>query len=150
MDDTLVALKKLCYGFMMDKKGRRCELEGQASEVTHPDFEFHSIELNISPEGVVAQWCNPLTLQLEQSGGVGSIPGKATLLERHDKGVQTPLALSYFCDPNAWREQRQLHLHLQLPEEDCISHLATHPEVLFPYMFLTSIFLISGSQEELI
>ena len=25
-------------------------------------------------EGVVAPWCNPLTLQPEQSGGVGSSP----------------------------------------------------------------------------
>ena len=37
-------------------------------------------------EGVVAQWCNPLTLQSEQSGGVGSIPGGTPPLERHDKG----------------------------------------------------------------
>ena len=49
-------------------------------------------------EGVVAQWCNPLTLQLEQSGGVGSIPGRTPPLERHDKGSRTRLALSYSCD----------------------------------------------------
>ena len=36
-------------------------------------------------EGVVAQWCNPLTLQSEQSGGVGLIPDRAPPLERHDK-----------------------------------------------------------------
>ena len=54
-------------------------------------------------EGVVAQWCNPLTLQPEQSGGVGSKPGRAPPLERHDKGSRTRLALSYFCDPTAWR-----------------------------------------------
>ena len=29
-------------------------------------------------EGVVALWCNPLTLQPEQSGGVGSNPGPST------------------------------------------------------------------------
>ena len=40
-----------------------------------------------SPEGIVAQWCNPLTFQPEQSGGVGSIPGRAPPLERHDKGL---------------------------------------------------------------
>ena len=37
-------------------------------------------------EGVVAPWCKPLTLQLEQSGGVGSSPSRAPPLERHDKG----------------------------------------------------------------
>ena len=36
-------------------------------------------------EGVVAPWCDPLTLQTEQSDEVGSIPGKTPLLERHDK-----------------------------------------------------------------
>ena len=38
---------------------------------------------------LVAQWCNPLTLQPEQSSGVGSKPGRASQLERHDKGSQT-------------------------------------------------------------
>ena len=50
-------------------------------------------------EGVVGPWCNSLTLQPEQSGGVGSSPGKAPLLERHDKGSRTQLGLLYFCDP---------------------------------------------------
>ena len=54
-------------------------------------------------EGVVAPWCNPLTLQPEQSGGVGSSPGRAPPLERHDKGSQTRLGLLYLCDPSAWR-----------------------------------------------
>ena len=54
-------------------------------------------------EGVVAPWCNPLTLQPEQSGGVGSSPGRAPPLERHDKGSRTRLGLLYFCDPSAWR-----------------------------------------------
>ena len=54
-------------------------------------------------EGVVAPWCNPLTLQPEQSGGVGSSPGRAPPLERHDKGSRTQLGLLYFCDPSAWR-----------------------------------------------
>ena len=56
-----------------------------------------------SVEGVVAPWCNPLTLQPEQSGGVGSSPGRAPSLERHDKGSRTRLGLLYFCDPSAWR-----------------------------------------------
>ena len=54
-------------------------------------------------EGVVEQWCNPLTLQPEQAGVQGSIPGRASSLERHDKAAQTRLALSYFCDRSAWR-----------------------------------------------
>ena len=44
-------------------------------------------------EGVVAPWCNPLTLQPEQSGGVGSNPGRAPPLERHDKGSRNRLGL---------------------------------------------------------
>ena len=55
----------------------------------------------VSNEGVVVQWCNPLTLQPE--GGVGSKPGRAPPLERHDKGSRTRFALSYFCDPSTWR-----------------------------------------------
>ena len=38
-------------------------------------------------EGVVAQWCNPL--QSEQSGGVGSNPGRTPSFERNDKGSRT-------------------------------------------------------------
>ena len=64
-------------------------------------FAFTKISLKF--EGVVAPWCNPLTLQPEQSGGVGSSPGRAPPLERHDKGSQTRLGLLYFCDPSAWR-----------------------------------------------
>ena len=52
-------------------------------------------------EGVVAQWCNPLTLQPEQSGGVDLRRGRAPPLERHDKGSRTRLGLSYFCDASA-------------------------------------------------
>ena len=55
-------------------------------------------------ERVVAQWCNPLTLQSEQSGGVGSIPGRAQPLECHDRGSRTRLTLSYFCNRSVWRE----------------------------------------------
>ena len=39
-------------------------------------------------EGVVAPWCDPLTLQPEQSGGVSSIPGRTPPLECHDKRSQ--------------------------------------------------------------
>ena len=51
----------------------------------------------------MAQWCDPLTLQSEQSGGVGSILKRAPPLERHDKESRARLKLSYFCDPSAWR-----------------------------------------------
>ena len=51
-----------------------------------------SVSLNfLFIEVVVAPWCNPLTLQPEQSGGVGSNPGRAPPLDRHDKGLQTQL-----------------------------------------------------------
>ena len=53
-------------------------------------------------EGVVAQWCNLLTLQSEQLGRMVSIPSRPLPLERHYKGLWTRLALSYFCDPSAW------------------------------------------------
>ena len=55
----------------------------------------------------MAQWCNPLTLKPEQSGGMGSSPGRTPSLERHDKGWRTRSVMLYFCDPGAW----QLHLH---------------------------------------
>ena len=63
---------------------RRCKSQAQAEA---------------QAEGVVAPCSNPLTLQLEQSGGRGSNP--TSTFERHDKGLQTRLALSYFCDPSA-------------------------------------------------
>ena len=40
--------------------------------------------VNIKHEVVVGEWCNPLTLKPEQSGGVGSIPGRIPPHERHD------------------------------------------------------------------
>ena len=63
---------------------------------------FHSKTMK-GTEGVVAPWCNPLTLQPEQSGGVGSIPGRTPPHERHDKGSRTRFGLLYFCDPSARR-----------------------------------------------
>ena len=56
-----------------------------------------------SLEGVVGPWCNPLTLQQEQAGGMGWSPDRAPPLERHDKGSQTRLGLLCFYDPSAWR-----------------------------------------------
>ena len=40
----------------------------------------------VSSKGAVAQWCNPLTLQPEQSVGVGLILDRTSPLEHHDKG----------------------------------------------------------------
>ena len=60
-------------------------------------------EATPSFEGVVVQWCNPLILQPEQSRGVGLIAGRAPPIERHDRSLQTPLALSYLCNLSAWR-----------------------------------------------
>ena len=56
-----------------------------------------------------------MILQSEQSGGVGSIPGRAPPLEHHDKGSRTRLALRYFCSPRARRKKPQLHLHPCVP-----------------------------------
>ena len=44
----------------------------------------------------MAQWWNPLTLQPEQSGGVGSMPRRALSLEHHDKGSHTKGKLLIF------------------------------------------------------
>ena len=44
----------------------------------------------------MAQWCNPLTLQPEQSGEMGSIP-ETNLLEHHDKqGVTESIRSALF------------------------------------------------------
>ena len=40
-------------------------------------------------EEVVAPWCSPLTLQPEQSGGMGLIPSWTLPLERHDRASWT-------------------------------------------------------------
>ena len=47
----------------------------------------------------MAQWCKPVTLQPEQSGGVGSRRGRASPLERHDKGSRTRLAQATSANP---------------------------------------------------
>ena len=60
-------------------------------------------KMTLIPKGAVAQWCNPLTLQPEQSGGVGLKPGRAPPFEHHDKETWTRLALRYFSHPSAWR-----------------------------------------------
>ena len=43
-------------------------------------------------DGVVAHWCNPLTLKPEQSGGVGSRRGKAAMTRGRgsDSHLATP------------------------------------------------------------
>ena len=44
-------------------------------------------KLNQNLKGVAVQWCNPLTLRLEQSGRVGSIPGRAYHLSIMTRGA---------------------------------------------------------------
>ena len=60
----------------------RLYLGGILPWVTGKNWQGHWI-----PQEVVAQWCNPLTLQPEQSGRVGLKPTVAQPLECHDKGV---------------------------------------------------------------
>ena len=50
-------------------------------------------------EGVVAQWCNPLTRKPEQSGGVGSRRDRASPLERHERGLRIRLVLATSAIP---------------------------------------------------
>ena len=89
----------------MIKKNIRAFCGFPFEKVSIPLFLFLSGggKCNCAHEGVVVPWCNPLTLQPEQSGGVGSIPCRAPPLECHDKGSRTRLGLLYFCDPSAWR-----------------------------------------------
>ena len=54
----------------------------------------------------MAPWCDSLTLQPEQSGGVGSNPGMAPPLERHDKGSRTRLGLLLSAIPALGAEKR--------------------------------------------
>ena len=51
-------------------------------------LKFHSINfaLRFLDEGVVAQWCNPLTLLPEQLGGVCLISGRPHYLSGVTKG----------------------------------------------------------------
>ena len=66
-------------------------------------------------EDVVAQLCNPLTLQSEQSDRVGSIPSRPLPLGRYDKGSGTQLVLHYFWDPSAWHQKLQFHFTFMSP-----------------------------------
>ena len=63
--------------------------------------DFYDTSDSKRKEDVVAQWFDPLSLQPEQSGGVGSKLDRAPLIERHDKGSRTRLGQLYFCDPSA-------------------------------------------------
>ena len=48
----------------------------------------------IRPLSVVVPLCNSLTLKPEQSGVLGSIPGRTPPLERHDKGSRTQFSVA--------------------------------------------------------
>ena len=69
-------------------------------DLLYQNFSLSYMKISYVEE-VVAQWCNPLSLQPEQSGGVDSIPGRALPFECRDKGSWTRLGLSYFCDLSA-------------------------------------------------
>ena len=70
-------------------------------EYANHDRKAKIIKMN--DEGIVTPWCNPLTLQPEQSGAVYSNPDRAPPNERHDKGSRNQSGLPYFCDFSAWR-----------------------------------------------
>ena len=63
---------------------------------------------------------------------MGSNPGRAPPLERHDKGSRTRFGLLYFCDPSALRWKTQLHLHFcMIPVPNC--------PVSFVFLYCTGI-----------
>ena len=49
----------------------------------------YNFTVRVDLEGIVAYWCNSLTLKPEQSGGVGPIPSRTLPLHYHDKRSQT-------------------------------------------------------------
>ena len=53
----------------------------------------------VAQEGVVVQWCNPLTLKLDWSGGVGLIPSGAPSPEHLKKKLQTQLGSLFSAIP---------------------------------------------------
>ena len=61
-----------------------------------------------------------MTLQAEQSKEEDSMPREAPPLERHDKRSRTRLALSYFCESNAWCENHYFTLN------QSIGNMAAH------------------------
>ena len=64
--------------------------------------------ITLEVEGVMVQWCNPLTLRPEQSDSVGFMPSRTPPLEHHDIVWRTQLGLLYFSD----RLALKVHLHL--------------------------------------
>ena len=66
-------------------------------------FKFYCIMCINFTRGVVVKCCNPLILHPEQSGGNGSILGRAPLFEHHDVESQTQFRRLYFGDPSACR-----------------------------------------------
>ena len=84
-------LTSMMFLFLLSNFQKRKKLHGEGMEKAR------------RVEGFVVQWCNLLTLKSEQSGGVGSSPGRAPPFERHGKGSRTQLGLLCLCDPSAWR-----------------------------------------------
>ena len=96
------------FGFeftLIHPKTELNEYADKKTELNENGAEQKRISAMGTPKTEEFEYANndPLTLQPEQSGGVGSSPGRAPPLERHDKGSRTRLGLLYFCDPSAWR-----------------------------------------------
>ena len=99
-------------------------------------------------EGAVPQWCNTLTLQPEQLGGISSIPGKDPPLERHDKGSRNRLVLCYFCDPTFTTKNRNFTFTLPSKwyirlERLSVSIVYPKPDILSIFVFDWEIFSAS-------
>ena len=88
----------------------------------------------------MAPWCNPLTLQPEQSGGVGSNPGRAPPLERHDKGS---IRSALFPPPFERHDKGSIRSALFLLLQRLALKNATSPSPLSVYCFLLLLTLIS-------
>ena len=91
--------------FYLQEKSRKIDYRGYKGLIKVLSLEknflslkiFFSLKvLEIFFQDVVAPWYNPLTLQPEQSGEVGSNPGRAPPLERHGKGSRTRLGTSHY------------------------------------------------------
>ena len=73
------------------------------------NYTVISILFAVLFEGVAAQWCNPLTLQAEQSGELGSIPGRILPIDDYAKDGGKELFTKMHC-VLIMNPQRFLHL----------------------------------------
>ncbi len=109
--------------FNVPSEGRRGELRGQASVVTHPESDL------TRPSLTSVTW-RRLYKPLGHSPRLS--PSRAPPLERHDKGSRTRLGLLYYCNPSAWRWKTLLHLHivlnLKFSAQPYLGHLNLHTQ----------------------